>query len=146
MKCLRDFVAPTLSCGWRTENILSMTFCFNYLDETMETELGLSLTPPDLEYVRYTNEGHFVSCNGTEPLAWFKPDGSEVGHKGRVHVESVDGQLRLIFDSVRKKDHGTWVCLSGTAEKSFVLNVYGNLFEIKNSVHVHIVSFSSNCF
>jgi hypothetical protein len=76
-----------------------------------------------------------VSCSGddVESLKWFKPDGSEVGARGRIHVEKVDGQLRLIFDSVRKKDHGKWICLSTqTDEKSFILNVYGN--EVRSAI------------
>lgn len=50
-----------------------------------------------------------------------------VDSKGRVHVENVDGLLRLIFDNVKKEDQGKWTCLlegEFSEEKYFTLNVY----------------------
>lgn len=90
----------------------------------------ISLLPDDIEYVRYTDESHIVSCIGEDEryLKWLRPDGAEVDVKGRVHVEAFDGQLRLIIHSIKKEDQGTWMCCRENDEsdgQSFELKVYG---------------------
>lgn len=95
------------------------------------TQNRITLIPSNKEYVRYVNEGHLVLCEGDadDNLKWLRPDGFEVDYKGRVHVEKVGGQLRLIFDSIKKEDQGEWTCVSEFEEggdgKLFMMNVYG---------------------
>lgn len=111
---------------------------FLFLDAKNEIEYSqnrISLTPSDGEYIRYDsrpNEGHLVICGGDadDNLKWLTPHGMEVNYKGRVHVEKVNGQLRLIFESIKLEDQGEWTCVSEFEEggdgKSFIMNVYGD--------------------
>jgi len=92
----------------------------------------LSLIPEDESYVRYVNDKLLVSCFGdyNDSLAWFGPHGNEIDRtEGRVHVETLDYELLLLFDSIQKEDQGKWTCAifcdEIEEEKSFVLNVFG---------------------
>lgn len=90
----------------------------------------ISLLPDDIEYVRYINDSHIVSCIGEDEryLQWQSPDGAEVEEKGRVHVEAFDGQLRLIISNITTEDAGNWMCCRESDEndgQSFDLKVYG---------------------
>lgn len=72
-----------------------------------------------------------MSCIGEDDdknMKWLKPSGGEVDYKGRVHVEKIDGQLRLVFESIIKEDQGKWTCVLDNEEndeKYFMMNVYG---------------------
>ena len=89
--------------------------------------------PPNRDYVKSVDEGHFVACEGDadDNLKWLKPDGMEVDvqSKSRVHQAKVNGKLHLVFIYVSKEDQGEWSCVSnfedGGDGKSFIMNVYG---------------------
>ena len=89
--------------------------------------------PPNKDYVKSVDEGHFVTCEGDadDNLKWLKPDGMEVDGqiKSRVHQVKVNGKLQLVFVYVSKEDQGEWSCVSnfedGGDGKSFTMNVYG---------------------
>lgn len=99
------------------------------------------MIPSDKEYGKYVTEKHLVTCNGTdeENSKWLTPKGDDVvDTKGRVHVEYVEGQLRLIFDNVTIEDQGNWTCVNEGEyheEVGFILNVYTMIkFENAESV------------
>lgn len=90
----------------------------------------IALTPDDSSYTRYINDGLLVSCTGEEDsnIKWQNPHGIDVGSKGRVHVEFIAGQLRLIIEKIQKEDQGKWTCSSDNDEddgKYFTINVNG---------------------
>lgn len=119
---------------------LAIFLCKDATPEIDFSENRIKLTPDDPEYVRSVNEGIIVSCEGIDNnyTKWLRPDGFEVSSKGRVHVETIKGQSRLIFDSITKDDMGKWTCKLDNDEgdgKSFVMNVYGEII-LKNLEHV----------
>lgn len=100
----------------------------------------MTLIPSEDEYVRYIDDGHLVTCNGTdgETAKWLAPDNVVVESDDRVRVENDFGQLRLIIKKVKKEDQGKWTCIVGgdfSEEKSFMLNVFAAIeFEPINDV------------
>lgn len=93
-----------------------------------------------------------MSCIGEDDdknMKWLKPSGAEVDYKGRVHVEKIDGQLRLVFESIIKEDQGKWTCVLDNEEndeKFFMMNVYGKSNDPSNWINSLRHRFSSNLF
>lgn len=82
-----------------------------------------------------------MSCtsNNDSNIKWVNPHGIDVDSKGRTHVEFIAGQLRLIFDSIKKEDQGKWTCSSdndGDDGKFFIMNVNGKK-KINKSSTIH---------
>lgn len=99
------------------------------------------MIPEDESYVKYVEDKLLVSCFGdyNDSIVWFGPHGNEVPTEGRVHVETLDYELILLFESIQKEDQGKWTCAmlcdENGEEKSFILNVYGLSIIYQLSAH-----------
>lgn len=78
----------------------------------------LSLSPPQLEVVKYVNESYIVSCKserGTSVM-WTTYNGTKSQQiyqgKGRIHVEPsrIGKGVNLIFENIERKDRGEYTC------------------------------------
>lgn len=108
------------------------------------------MIPEDESYVKYVEDKLLVSCfaDYNDSLAWFGPHGNEIDRtEGRVHVQMLDYELLLLFDSIQKEDQGKWTCAifcdEIEEEKSFTLNVFG---EFKNKQQDKFIGFLIESF
>lgn len=92
---------------------------------------SISLMPSDTSVSKYVNDSYFVTCTApnSEFIVWTKGTTKEINHNSKgVHTEDTQdpGSLLLVFEGIRKKDKGDYICRAkystSILDQKFTLN------------------------